>query len=392
MSAPSPPAQPQPPSKIPAESLLAAPRWPITRYRPAVIAGLLLVGAGFAIAFGGGHRGRPSGPAGETERAAAPPTPDLKGAPTSYADAAKPDLAPGVLSLADGAGALEAPPATGVAGAAPQATESPAVQHAAEQARSARETGPFFGAPTPDPGVRLPPDTTPAPAATPAGPAAALSAKRQFIASAHIDEDYAAGSEQAPRSPYEVKAGAVISAALLTGLNADLPGEVVAQVTEPVFDHATGRVILIPQGARLIGQYDSQAIYGQNRLLLVWNRVIFPDGRSINIGAMTGVDRTGASGLSDRVDSHLPALLRAVGLASFITIGGAIAQDTVARSNGNIVLEDGAGALSQSATQVGGRLVDRDLARQPTLQVRPGFRVDVLVSRDLVLEPYGLPR
>ena len=92
----------------------------------------------------------------------------------------------------------------------------------------------------------------------------------------------------------------MIPAALITAINSDLPGEVIAQVTEPVYDHATGRTVLIPQGSRLIGQYDSQVAYGQERALIAWNRVIMPNGRSINIGSMTGADLTGASGLHDR--------------------------------------------------------------------------------------------
>jgi type IV secretion system protein VirB10 len=391
-----------PSPKVSADSLLGAPRRPITRYRPAVLAGgllvvLLLVGLGFAIAFGGSHRSRSAAPAAEVERPEAPPTPDLKGAPISYADSAAQPGGPGSLSLADTAGAASAAPA-GASGApvAPPAP-TPEQQHYADQARSAHEGGPFFGVPANPVGAAadavsaagLPVAVAPA-APPPAAPA--LSAKQQFAAGAKIAEDYAAGVEQEPRSPHEVKAGSIIPAALVTGLNSDLPGEVIAQVTETVYDHVSGQTVLIPQGARLIGQYDSQASYGQNRVLLVWNRLIFPDGRSINIGTMTGTDLTGASGLSDRVDTHLPVLLRAVGLSTLITVGGAVAQNAAARSSGNLVLEDSAGGVSQSASQVGDRFIDRDLARQPTLMVRPGFRVNVLVSRDLVLEPYVAPR
>jgi len=385
-----------PTGKAPAESLLIAPRTPITRYRPVVVAGgvgaiLLLVGLGFLLGFSGGHRGKTAKPV-VAERPEAPPSPDLKNAPTSYADTANLAPRPGELSLADTASATPDAP-LGPAQSPQQPPVDPAQQRAAEQARSAHEGGPFFGAPVsaaasiPPPALAL---ATPDGAAPSAG--VALSAKQQFVASAHMSEDYAAGSETPPRSPYEVKAGAVIPAALLTGLNSDLPGEVIAQVTEPVFDHASGQILLIPQGARLIGQYDSQASYGQDRLLLVWNRLIFPDGRSINIGTMTGVDGTGASGLSDRADTHLPILMRAVGLSTLVTLGGAVAQNAAARSNGNLILSDSAGGVAQSASLVGGRLVDRDLARQPTLRVRPGFRVDVLVSRDLTLEPYAPAR
>ena len=142
-------------------------------------------------------------------------------------------------------------------------------------------------------------------------PANGQGAKRQFLASARAD-DYLATPLRGPESAWEVKAGTVIPAALLTSINSDLPGELIAQVTEPVYDHATGRTVLIPQGARLIGQYDSQVAYGQDRTLIAWNRIVFPDGRSINIGSMSGADLTGAAGLADRVDGHFWQLAKGI--------------------------------------------------------------------------------
>ena len=137
--------------------------------------------------------------------------------------------------------------------------------------------------------------------------------KRQFAAGSRAD-DYLANPLRDAISPWEVKAGTIIPAALITAINSDLPGEVIAQVTEPVYDHATGRTVLIPQGSRLIGQYDSQVAYGQSRALIAWNRVIMPNGRSINIGSMTGADLTGASGLQDQTDGHFWQLARGVAL------------------------------------------------------------------------------
>ena len=140
-------------------------------------------------------------------------------------------------------------------------------------------------------------------------PANGQAAKRQFAASARTD-DYLTNPLQPALSPWEVKAGSIISAALVTAINSDLPGQVIAQVTEPVYDHRTGRTVLIPQGSRLIGQYDSQIAYGQNRALIAWNRIIMPDGRSINIGSMAGADVSGAAGLQDKTDGHFGQLAR----------------------------------------------------------------------------------
>lgn len=272
-------------------------------------------------------------------------------------------------------------------------------------ARAARISSPFFpGAPASEPSQARSSERLQSFDASPAastggvgegGPPLPASAiqnmqgeKRAFIAGAGSRDDYLASPYLRPLSPYELKAGSIIPAALVTGLNSDLPGDVVAQVSQPVFDHATGRHLLIPQGARLLGRYDSQVASGQNRVLVVWTRIIMPDGRSINIGSMSGTDIRGETGLSDRVDTHIGPLTRAIALATAITVGGSVAQNAGARSSGNLVLNDAAGGIASSASQVGQRFVDRDLNRQPTLRVRPGWPVRVLVNRDIILEPY----
>jgi type IV secretion system protein VirB10 len=210
--------------------------------------------------------------------------------------------------------------------------------------------------------------------------------KRQFIATSGIAEDYIKGSLQAARSKYEVKAGSIISGALLTALNSDLPGEVIATITENVYDHVTGRHLLIPQGARLIGSYDSKVAYKQSRALVVWNRIIFPNGSSINIGSMTGTDGTGASGVKDRVNNHFGAKISGVALSTAIAVGAAAAES--AGSRDNQLMTAGGGAVAQEASRVGQEIVTRELNRQPTITVRAGFRVRVLVSKDIILEPY----
>jgi type IV secretion system protein VirB10 len=212
--------------------------------------------------------------------------------------------------------------------------------------------------------------------------------KRAVLSSSKGDTDTPDSAYTAPTSAYEVKAGDIISAALVTALNSDLPGSVIAQVTRSVFDHATGEHLLIPQGARLFGKYDSSITYGQRRALVVWTRIIMPDGRSINIGAMEGADLEGGSGLVDRVDSHVGAVTRAIALSTAIVVGGAVAQTAAARSSSNLVLDDAAGGVSTQSSQVGQRFVDRDLNRQPTLQIRAGWPVTVIVNKDLAMAPY----
>ncbi len=191
-----------------------------------------------------------------------------------------------------------------------------------------------------------------------------------------------------PISPWEVKAGTIISAALITAINTDLPGQVIAQVTEPVYDHRTGRTVLIPQGSRLIGQYDSQVAYGQSRALIAWNRVIMPDGRSINIGSMAGADLSGAAGLQDQTDGHFWQLARGIALSTVFSVGAAAAQDAGTRSSGGLVINSAGSGISTSAQQVGQQVTARDLNRQATLRIRAGWPLWVMVNKDMILAPY----
>jgi type IV secretion system protein TrbI len=190
---------------------------------------------------------------------------------------------------------------------------------------------------------------------------------------------------EAPASPYVLQAGAVIPAALLTGLRSDLPGQVTAQVTEDVYDSPTGKTRLIPQGARLIGQYDAQIAFGQTRALLVWTRLIMPNGRSIVLERQPGADAEGYAGLEDEVDNHWGTLFKAAILSTLLSIGSEVgssgSEDDLIRA----IRRGGA----DSVNQIGQRVVGRSLNVQPTITIRPGFPVRVLVTRDLVLEPYG---
>jgi type IV secretion system protein VirB10 len=188
----------------------------------------------------------------------------------------------------------------------------------------------------------------------------------------------------APPSPNVLQAGAVIPAALITGLRSDLPGEVTAQVTQDIFDSPTGRILLVPQGAKLIGQYDAQISFGQSRALLVWNRLIMPDGHSIVLERQPGTDAKGYAGVEDEVDNHWGLLFKAAILSTVLSVG----SEAGTSSSENDLAQAIRQGASQSFSQVGEQVVGRSLNVQPTITIRLGFPVNVLVTHDLILEPY----
>ena len=189
---------------------------------------------------------------------------------------------------------------------------------------------------------------------------------------------------EAPASPYTLQAGSVIAAAMITGIRSDLPGQVTAQVTENIYDSPTGRILLIPQGTRLVGAYDSSVDDGQRRVLLVWNRLLLPSGRSIVLERQPGADAEGYAGLEDDVDYHWGNLAKAAGLSTLLSVGAELAigddEDSLLRAVRNGTLD--------TINSAGQKIVDRELRVPPTLTIRPGFPVRVIVTRDLVLEPY----
>ncbi|MDQ7777304.1 TrbI/VirB10 family protein [Paracoccus aminovorans] len=189
---------------------------------------------------------------------------------------------------------------------------------------------------------------------------------------------------EAPASPYILQAGSVIPAALVTGIRSDLPGQIIAQVTQPVYDSPTGSILLIPQGTRIIGEYDASVTFGQRRVLLVWNRLIFPDGRSLVLERLPGADAAGYAGLEDGVDYHWGELMKAAGLSTLLAVGTELAagdDDRLIRA-----IRDGA---QDAVDQAGQQIVQRQLQIAPTLTVRPGFPVRILVGRDLIFENAG---
>ena len=189
----------------------------------------------------------------------------------------------------------------------------------------------------------------------------------------------------APASANVLQAGAVIPAALITGIRSDLPGQITAQVTENVYDSPTGHILLVPQGTRVIGQYDNGVGFGQRRVLLVWNRLLFPNGRSIVLERQPGADAEGYAGLEDSVDYHWGELFKAAALSTILSVG---AEAGTSQNENSLVQALRSGA-SNSISQTGQQIVSRQLNIAPTLTVRPGFPVRVIVTRDLVLEPYG---
>jgi len=216
-------------------------------------------------------------------------------------------------------------------------------------------------------------------AASPPGPDAA------FIASQRgRDDDVLDAAYRPPRSPYAIQAGSTISAALVTALSSDQPGRVVAQVTEDVYDSVSGDHLLVPQGARLLGAYDAAVSHGDQRLLIVWNRLVMPNGWSIALRGMPGADAAGASGVRDRVDAHFGRIAVASLLSGALSVAANEAED----DDSDRLTESVGDAAAQEAARVGGRIIDRELSVRPTLRIRAGAPVRVLVSQDIVLRPY----
>ncbi|WP_413208306.1 TrbI/VirB10 family protein [Rhodospirillum sp. A1_3_36] len=189
---------------------------------------------------------------------------------------------------------------------------------------------------------------------------------------------------QTPASPYQVMAGSVIAASLITGINSDLPGLVVAQVTENVHDTVTGRILLIPQGSRLIGTYDSVVAFGQSRALLVWRRIVMPDGSSIEIDNLPATDTAGYAGLEDGVDYHTWRLVKGIALATLLGVGSELTFGEGESDLLRAIRE----STQSNVNRAGQRITEKNLNIQPTITIRPGWPLQVIVQRDLVLRPY----
>lgn len=400
------------------------------------IAGTLGLGLGFVILNAFAPRQSPSGtqPAGAAKHAKAPPAAipsgEVNRLPKNYAQVAQqaqqlpsnvPALGkpiPGELGGVEHAAEIDAEAQAGSASVPPLAqgtapltpAEQQAINQIAQQARlarlkraaQARDAGLSFGsllgtaqAATPAAAGYPPPAPQPVPNVTgglPGAPTAdpnGQSSKAAFVkAGKKPINPYLDQPLIQPANHDVVQAGTIIPALFLTGINSDLPGLLTAQVSEPVYDSPTGRTLLIPQGTRLIGEYDSKITYGQDRVLLVWTRLIFPDGASIALQGMPGVDMSGYAGVKDQVDNHWGKIIGAVLLSSVLSTA-------VVESQGNSLnaLSTSAGQLAaqgaaQGVNQAGDRIVQRQLSVQPTLIIRPGQRIAVMVDKDIQLPPY----
>ncbi|HBN9689376.1 MULTISPECIES: TrbI/VirB10 family protein [Pseudomonas] len=195
------------------------------------------------------------------------------------------------------------------------------------------------------------------------------------------------GNLQLPASPYQVMAGTVIAGALVTGIKSDLPGDVIGTVTEPVYDTATGKHLLIPQGSRILGRYNSQVSYGQSRVQVMWNRIILPDTSSLTLDNLVGTDPAGYAGLEDGVDWHWDRVFAGAALTTLLGVGAELAAPEN-RQDGDRIIIAGRDGLQDSVNQVGQEMTRRNMNIQPTLTERPGLPVRIIVNRDLVLRPY----
>jgi type IV secretion system protein VirB10 len=211
--------------------------------------------------------------------------------------------------------------------------------------------------------------------------------KEAFLTQGAAVEPYLSKPLLNPISKYELKAGSIIPGALVTAINTDLPGEVIGQVTENVYDTVTGNYLLIPQGSKLLGKYQSLVTNGQNRALVVWQRLIYPNGNSIVLDGMPGADESGTAGLQDKVDYHLDKLAEATALTTALAYGGNLARNPNSSSgnNGQDVIGD---TVAQQANRIGEKVIDKELDVQPTITIRQGWPLRVLVNKDMILQPY----
>jgi type IV secretion system protein VirB10 len=388
------------PKQDPEKLVLRARPQPVVRFRRGLIVGITGAVAASLVALAWVALDPPSfhlaAKQDEADEPFRKPADDaLAGAPKSYGDVPKlgPPL-PGDLGrpILEHERSFEGEPSTAVSAPSADAAQAAAESErrrtvAAEQA--ARAAGVLVQLSAPNgaaAGVSAPgvpsEDKLQDVAAAPALVPAAQQRKIEFARSR--DGDINPHELTPAPSPWTLSAGTMIPASLVTGLNSDLPGMVIAQVTVNVSDSATGRTVLVPQGARLIGSYDSVVAYGQRRALLVWQRIVFPDGSSVRLDNMPATDSGGYAGLQDKVDSHGWQLLKGVVLSTLLGVG---TQLSLGSSESDLVRAIRESA-QQNAAHAGDQITSHNLDIQPTLKVRPGWPVRVLVNKDLVLRPW----
>ncbi|HBK1800732.1 TPA: conjugal transfer protein TrbI [Campylobacter jejuni] len=212
---------------------------------------------------------------------------------------------------------------------------------------------------------------------------------QQFL-SQKKDNGYLKYVKQKPLSTYEIKAGWNIPAILITGVNSDLPGQILAQVTQNVYDSATGKYLLIPQGTKVVGAYSSNIIYGQSRLLAAWNKLIFPNGDTLNLDGMQGTSQDGYTGFEDQVDNHYFRIFGSAFLLSSISAGIALSDNSDTNSEKETASDKAIAQAIQQMGQVASEMIRKNMNISPTLKIRPGYKFNIFVTKDIILEPLEL--
>ena len=212
--------------------------------------------------------------------------------------------------------------------------------------------------------------------------------KKAFLNDEKARKNYNEDIIHQPISKYEIKAGGIIPGVLLTGINSDLPGSMTALVREDVYDTVTGRYLLIPKGTRVIGKYSSSISFGQSRILVIWQRIIFPNGSSINLENFEGADMSGYAGLVGDVDNHTLKLFQGVILSSILGAAAGIVDDNGNSNNNNSWKNNAGRGAGEEIVTIGETIAGRLLSVQPTIKIAPGSRFNIMVNSDLVLEPY----
>jgi type IV secretion system protein TrbI len=319
---------------------------------------------------------------------------NLAGAPKDYGSVPKlgpplpGDLGKPILDAQRRGDVAEFPPIGAPLPAVPQSPSVNAAELARQRAEQERETARgselFFGgaraASSVEPPPELPLPAVGADALSYAQPHSDAARKQAFLERANDRRILSSAQMTGLASPAILQAGSVIPAAMITGIRSDLPGLVTAQVTQNVYDSPTGRILLIPQGSRLIGDYEAEIAFGQKRILLAWNRLILPDGRSILLDRQPASDPSGFAGLQDRTDFHWGGVLKAALVSTLLGAGAELGSG----SDDNLLRALRRGS-QDSIGRAGEQIVGRELNIRPTLSVRPGFPVRVLVTRDILL-------
>lgn len=383
------------PAKIDPETLVLRARLaPAIRFKRGVIVALTAIAIVLVVATAWfALKPRSLNLVGEQNDLAEPakaPSDTLSGLPASYGDAPRlgPPL-PGDLGrpILKHQQEIAAEGAPAQPSAAEQAAQAAREQAAAER-KAARESAVLVQTANRPNGAEIAAATAAAPSAPDASRLAldpdrdpnAQQRKTDFVSAQDRGGDVNPHTVQPAASPYMLSAGSVIAASLITGLRSDLPGLVTAQVAERVFDSATGRILLIPQGSRLIGTYDSVVAFGQRRALIVWQRIIFPDGRSLRIENVPATDPAGYAGLEDKVDFHTWTLLKGVAISTLLGVGS-----NLTFSGESDLVQAIRESTQQNVARAGDQLTSRNLQIQPTITIRPGTPVRLVVHRDLVL-------